>query len=324
MGVQPATPGNCQASRNGDGAALARPVVGAGVGARGGKHVSQGAGRVRAQARRHGGGAGVLPSTSAHLLRGAEIRGARKPSFGKSARRCRRPGMEGTRKSPTPLTAAASPIRLRCGRCWTPSKRPAGRKGLAWSRCTDACTTRCCARRRPSSLLLDECDLPDEGWGLLEFSEIRSAAGREWTDDGEVHETRKPKGGPRNAVRSVPIPPVLVRMLREHIEDHGTAPDGRLFRTYRGGIYLPSTLWSVLQKARRAAHRGPGRFAAGAQAVRLPARGGLLAAERRNTRATRRRVGRSHGRGPVRIYAHCLDGDDERWFGRLEDALGDD
>jgi hypothetical protein len=72
--------------------------------------------------------------------------------------------------------------------------------------------------------------------GLLEFSEVRSAAGREWTDDGEVHETRSPKGGPRNAIRRVPIPPVLVKMIREHIEEFGTAPDGRLFRTYRGGI----------------------------------------------------------------------------------------
>jgi hypothetical protein len=23
-----------------------------------------------------------------------------------------------------------------------------------------------------------------------------------------------------------------------------------------------------------------------------------------------------------RIYAHCLDGDDERWFSRMEQALG--
>ena len=38
-------------------------------------------------------------------------------------------------------------------------------------------------------------------------------------------------------------------MIREYIEEFGTAPDGRLFRTYRGGIYLPSTLWQVLQKA---------------------------------------------------------------------------
>ena len=50
---------------------------------------------------------------------------------------------------------------------------------------------------RPSeaaSLVLDECTLPGSGWGLLEFSEISSAAGRDWTDDGEVHELSRPKG----------------------------------------------------------------------------------------------------------------------------------
>ena len=81
---------------------------------------------------------------------------------------------------------------------------------------------------RPSeaaSLMLDECKLPEQGWGLLEFSEVRSAAGRGWTDDGEVHETRKPKGGPRNTIRRVPIPPVLVTMIREHVQEHGIAPD---------------------------------------------------------------------------------------------------
>lgn len=68
-----------------------------------------------------------------------------------------------------------------------------------------------------------------------------------------MHEASKPKGDPRNAIRRVPIPPVLVMMIREHIELHGTAPDGRLFQTCKGGIYLPSTLWTVLQKARKAA-----------------------------------------------------------------------
>jgi integrase len=109
---------------------------------------------------------------------------------------------------------------------------------------------------RPSeavSLRLDECELPAGCWGRLEFGEVRSAAGREWTDNGEVHEVRKPKGGPRNAVRRVPIPPQLVALLREHVDSYGTAPDGRLFWTYRDGIYLPSTLWQVLQKARAAA-----------------------------------------------------------------------
>ena len=71
------------------------------------------------------------------------------------------------------------------------------------------------------SLLLDECESPAAGWGCLEFREVRSAAGREWTDDGEVHEVHKPKGGPKNSVRRVPIPPELVRLLREHVESYG-------------------------------------------------------------------------------------------------------
>jgi hypothetical protein len=52
-------------------------------------------------------------------------------------------------------------------------------------------------------------------------------------------------------LRRVPIPPQLVGLLSEHVE--WTAPDGRLFWTYRGGIYQPSTLWQVLQNARAVA-----------------------------------------------------------------------
>jgi integrase len=181
---------------------------------------------------------------------------------------------------------------------------------------------------RPSeaaSLVLDECKLPEQGWGLLEFSEISSAAGRDWTDDGEVHQASKPKGGPRNAIRRVPIPPVLVRMLREHVQEHGTAPDGRLFRTYKGGIYLPSTLWTVLQKARKLAFTE-------AQAASLLAHkpydfrhAGV--SWRLNAGTPAPLVAEWAGHTVevlLRIYAHCIDGDDDRWFGPMEDALGRD
>lgn len=36
------------------------------------------------------------------------------------------------------------------------------------------------------------------------------------------------------ATQPVPIPPVLVRMLREPIEHFGVAPDGRVFRKAAG------------------------------------------------------------------------------------------
>jgi len=179
---------------------------------------------------------------------------------------------------------------------------------------------------RPSeavSLLLDECELPAEGWGRLEFREVRSAAGREWTDDGEVHEVRKPKGGPRNAVRRVPIPPQLVTLLREHVESYGTAPDGRLFWTYRGGIYLPSTLWQVLQKARAAAFPPP--LVASPLAHRPYDFRHAGISWRLNAGTPGPQVAEWAGHSVevlYRVYAHCIDGEDERWYKRMEEFLG--
>jgi hypothetical protein len=46
-----------------------------------------------------------------------------------------------------------------------------------------------------------------------------------------------------DAIRIVPIPPLLVRALQEHIKEFATATDGRLFRNERGGI-LGSTTYS--------------------------------------------------------------------------------
>jgi len=79
-------------------------------------------------------------------------------------------------------------------------------------------------------------DLPHEGWGRLVFSEASTAAGRDFTNDGMVHEDRGLKGRSRQArsrmaVRNVPIPPEIVHLLREHMDRFGTADDGRLFRT---------------------------------------------------------------------------------------------
>ena len=178
---------------------------------------------------------------------------------------------------------------------------------------------------RPSeavSLRLDECELPADGWGRLEFREVRSAAGREWTDDGQVHEVRKPKGGPKNSVRQVPIPPELVRMLREHVETYGTAPDGRLFWTNRGGIYYLSTLWQVLRKARVAAF--PSAVVA-SPLVRRPydfRHAGI--SWRLNAGVPGPQVAEWAGHTVevlYRTYAHCIEGADERWHKQMEDFL---
>lgn len=182
------------------------------------------------------------------------------------------------------------------------------------------------AMLRPSeavSLRLDECQLPAAGWGVIEFSEVSSAAGRGWIDDGEVHEARSPKGGPRNAVRRVPIPPELVELLRQHAAVYGIAPDGRLFRTYRGRIYHPSTLWRVLQAA------WPLAFDSAQVTSPLAARpydfwhAGI--SWRLNSGVPGPKVAEWAGHSVeilYRVYAHCLDGDDPRWYQRMEETLG--
>ncbi|WP_413471013.1 hypothetical protein [Streptomyces peucetius] len=85
-------------------------------------------------------------------------------------------------------------------------------------------------------LKLRDCELPRRGWGMLRLNESRARSGTAWTDSGEAHDQRGLKHRSRKAVRYVPIPPELVAMLRWHVIQFGTAPDGRLFRTARGGM----------------------------------------------------------------------------------------
>lgn len=48
----------------------------------------------------------------------------------------------------------------------------------------------------------------------------------------------------------MPIPPELVTMLRDHIDTHGVAADGRLFRTRTGGLISGSAYAKVWKEAR--------------------------------------------------------------------------
>ncbi|MGD6753806.1 tyrosine-type recombinase/integrase [Streptomyces sp. BH105] len=98
-----------------------------------------------------------------------------------------------------------------------------------------------------------DCELPRRGWGTLRLRETRPRSGAAWTDSGEAHEKRGLKHRPRKAMRAVPIPPELVALLRWHITAYGAAPDGRLFRTSRGGLIQDTGYGEVWTEARRRA-----------------------------------------------------------------------
>jgi site-specific recombinase XerD len=110
------------------------------------------------------------------------------------------------------------------------------------------------AAMRPAeatALSLPQCHLPETGWGTLTLRQGIVRAGRGWTDDGKAHERRHLKARAVKDSRPVPIPPHFVRTLREHIATHGTAPDGRLFHTNRGGLLQDTGYGEVWAQARK-------------------------------------------------------------------------
>jgi hypothetical protein len=184
------------------------------------------------------------------------------------------------------------------------------------------------AATRPSeAIMLAEPDLrlPSRGWGRIDLAVSAARAGRDWTDDGTARQARGLKHRARNETRSVPIPPVLVGMLRAHLRAYGTATDGRLFRTSRGGLIQDSAYSAVWQAARTAAltpaqqatplARRP--YDARHAAVSLWLNAGVPATE------VARRAGHSVA-VLLTVYAHCIDGQADAVNKRIADALGDD
>ncbi|KAA2252170.1 tyrosine-type recombinase/integrase [Solihabitans fulvus] len=168
----------------------------------------------------------------------------------------------------------------------------------------------------------DDCTLPAEGWGSLALGESRPAAGKRWTDSGEVHDRRGLKHRGAKEVRIVPIPPVLVAMLRDHLDRYGSGPDGRLFRSQSGGVVSSSTYYRVWDDARQYALT-PAQVAsplAGRPydlrhaAVSLWLNGGVPATE------VAERAGHSVD-VLLKVYAKCIDGQRETVNKKIEELF---
>jgi integrase len=96
-----------------------------------------------------------------------------------------------------------------------------------------------------SRLRRADCHLPDSGWGKLILEASTPEVGKDFTDNGELHDDRRLKGRSKKTVRPVPIPPELVTLLRQHIQRFGVAQDGRLFRS-ESGRPVPKSTYSRL------------------------------------------------------------------------------
>ena len=84
------------------------------------------------------------------------------------------------------------------------------------------------------ALRADDLTLPDNGWGAIAVRRGLTAPGRRFVDEGQSHEVRGLKWRAMGAVRHVPIPPELVKLLREHLDRWGAGETGLVFTNEAG------------------------------------------------------------------------------------------
>jgi integrase len=167
-----------------------------------------------------------------------------------------------------------------------------------------------------------DCELPDKGWGRFYLSRTTPEVGKRYTDSGELHDSKGLKHRPDDEVRPVPIPPELIEILRWHMAEFGVAPDGRLFRQPNGGVVGSSTYAQVWRAAREIALTPDqvvsplaGRpYDLRHAAVSLWLNAGVPAP------TVARRAGHSVD-VLLRVYANCIDGDEEIANQRIGTAL---
>jgi integrase len=185
------------------------------------------------------------------------------------------------------------------------------------------------AAMRPAeavSLTRNQCHLPAKGWGRLDLTATATRAGRAWTDTGAAHDVRGLKHRAAGDMRPVPIPPELVKLLRDHLAEHGTAADGRLFRGRRKESLLSeSTYGPAWKRARTAALTEAQATSKLAERPYDLRHGGvsLWLGSGVNPAEVARRAGHSV-EVLLRVYAKCIDGQHEAMNRRIEQALTDD
>lgn len=97
--------------------------------------------------------------------------------------------------------------------------------------------------------------LPVEGaadqWSELLFHTAHPEVGKNWTNDGEIHEQRELKGRAEDDTRVVPGHPSLTKVLREHIASQNLNPGDLLFQGEGGGTLAGSVIRRAWRTARQ-------------------------------------------------------------------------
>lgn len=184
------------------------------------------------------------------------------------------------------------------------------------------------AMMRPEEVIalrVSDCHLPDKGWGLLTLEKATPTAGKAWTDSGTLHDDKGLKQRAEDEIRPVPIPPLLVAMLKEHIHEFsGKNSGGRVFGNERGGRIVASTYSRVWREARPFAMT-PDRVGSLMAAVPYDLRHAGVSLGLRSTRDPALIAERAGHSVEIMMstYSWVLDDQDRAANKAIEDALGD-
>ncbi|WP_026925124.1 tyrosine-type recombinase/integrase [Glycomyces arizonensis] len=103
------------------------------------------------------------------------------------------------------------------------------------------------------ALHAEDLDLPKKGgWGRLHLHKSASHVGSAWTDSGEVRDDRGLKQRDREFIRTAPCPPQLTAILADYLKESGfkPGPEGQLFVRADGELLAECTVRRVFHDAR--------------------------------------------------------------------------
>ena len=165
---------------------------------------------------------------------------------------------------------------------------------------------------------------PHDPWGELHLRAARPDVGGRWTDDGSGRDQRGLKHRAEGETRRVPCPPPLTKLLREHLCTVTGTPTDPLFQGVQGHPLATITYRRAWDRARKTALTDEEYRS---QLARRPydlrhaclstwLNGGVAATQ----------VAEWAGHSVemlLRVYAKCLDGQDEIAKRRIAAALGE-
>jgi integrase len=146
--------------------------------------------------------------------------------------------------------------------------------------------------------------------------------GRAWTDDGTNRQSRQLKHRAQRESRPVPAATELVRLLRDHVDKFGTTADGRFFRAACGGPINESSYGRAWKAARRAGLT-PVEVVSPLAGRPYDLRHAAVSLWL-NAGVSPQRVAEWAGHSVhvlLKVYAKCVDGEEEAARQRIEAAL---